>query len=36
MCDKAEEDSDGLAKGVQTGDEGLSLHCHIKADTPIL
>ena len=34
MCDKAEEDGDGLAKGVQTGDEGLSLHSNIKIDSP--
>ena len=34
MCDKAEEDSDGLAEGVQTGDEGLSLHRNIKIDWP--
>ena len=38
VCNKAqvEEGSDGLAEGVQSDDEGLSLHCHIKADTPIL
>ena len=34
MCDRAEEDGDDLAKGVQTGDEGLSLHHNIKIDSP--